>query len=132
MKYSAGFLATVLVFMLSGLVSFATAAEDIPRSQFLKISQMMMIKPCTVPSYMACLGIEQSFCEKSVKASFGVCGKKVNIPKSISRSNVGKVMESYGGCMTGEITQRMKLSGEKLKKCESILKSSVQIPNQGK
>lgn len=116
----------VVLFTFSGLPAHAN--KDVSKAEFLQVTQYMMIEPCTISAYMSCLKITQDACQKSVKKSFKTCDDKVKIPNSIPRATIQKVINSYGGCMTGEISRRMKLTEAKLNKCESVLRANVKKP----
>ncbi|MDH5408970.1 MAG: hypothetical protein OEZ33_10140 [Gammaproteobacteria bacterium] len=107
-------------------VQSTVLANEITRAEFMKVTEHMMIKPCTIGGYMKCLGIKQEFCQKAVHASFAKCDDKV--PGKINRSKVQDIINSYGKCMTGQITQRMKLTPDKLNKCEHVLRANMQQP----
>ncbi|MDH5178128.1 MAG: hypothetical protein OEZ39_01820 [Gammaproteobacteria bacterium] len=104
----------------------ALAADTIKKEEFLKVVRQMMVRPCTVPAYMKCLGKDAGFCQNSVQAGSGVCEGKVKLPAEISRKDIASIMTEYGACMTGEIKQRLKLDDQKMQHCEDSLRKAFE------
>ena len=96
-------------------------ANEVSKSEFLKVTKFMMMEPCNVSAYMSCLNIKPTKCKKSVNAGFQSCDSSIKIPDKIQRKNIQQAINAYGGCVTKEITHRLKLTDAKLGKCESVL-----------
>jgi len=117
----------MMLLMSASAVSLAQPeATEVSKAEFLKVTQYMMMEPCTVKGYMQCLGIENSVCQKAVHASFSSCDDKV--PQKIDRSKIQTIISGYGKCMTSQITTRLKLTPGKLDKCEQVLRDNLVKP----
>lgn len=121
---------TFLIILAANGFAFAAPANDVSKAEFMKVTKYMMMEPCTISSYMKCLGIKSDYCKKAVQGSFKSCDG--NVPGKIVRTNIQSVINTYGTCMTGQIRKRMKLTEAKLDKCESVLQANVQKPGTKK
>jgi len=112
----------ICLVLLLATVSTTNLLAD-QTEDLLKVMNQAMMEPCNSKPYLACLGLQQTFCRKQVGIAVEFCNKK--FPVKQVKTNQQQFFQAFGECMQTEIVNRLKLNEAMMVKCEPVLKAGL-------